>query len=332
MDETALKQLSDWLGRSLGQQVTVTTASKLTGGAIQENWLIGTDSAGDLVLRTDAPSGVATSHSREQEFTLLQIAHEAGVTVPEPLAFCTDLDVIGKPFAVMRRIGGTALGHRLVRDPTIAETGDRLAEDLGRELARLHRVKPPRPRLDFLTPIQDHPAADRIALYRRYLDELPEPQPILEWVIRRLELTMKPADDICLIHCDFRTGNYMVEEGKLTGILDWEFAGWGDAYEDIGWFCARCWRFGSDREAGGIGSREAFYCGYESESGKQIDRDSVPWWEVMATVRWAVIALQQGMRHISGEEPSLELALTGRRIGELELDMLMQLKSMGELV
>ncbi|MEQ8710726.1 MAG: phosphotransferase family protein [Rhodospirillales bacterium] len=332
MDDTALKQLSDWLGQALGQQVTVTAAGKLTGGAIQENWLITTDVAGDLVLRTDAPSGVATSHSREQEFTLLKVAQEAGVTVPEPLAFCSDLAVIGKPFAVMRRIGGTALGHRLVRDPVIAETGDRLAEDLGRELARLHRIKPPQSGLDFLTPVQDHPAADRIALYRRYLDELPEPQPVLEWVIRRLEQTVKPGNDVCLIHCDFRTGNYMVEDGRLTGILDWEFAGWGDPYEDIGWFCARCWRFGSDREAGGIGSREAFFRGYESESGKQIARDSVPWWEVMATVRWAVIALQQGMRHISGEEPSLELALTGRRIGELELDMLMQLESMGELV
>jgi hypothetical protein len=37
------------------------------------------------------------------------------------------------------------------------------------------------------------------------------------------------------------------------------------------------------------------------------------------------------MRHISGEEPSLELALTGRRIGELELDMMTQLKAMGAL-
>jgi aminoglycoside phosphotransferase (APT) family kinase protein len=123
----------------------------------------------------------------------------------------------------------------------------------------------------------------------------------------------------------------MVEDGELTAILDWEFAGWGDPYEDIGWFCARCWRFGSAREAGGIGSREAFYRGYEAESGEQIDAGIVPWWEVMATVRWAVIALQQGMRHISGEEPSLELALTGRRIGELELDMMTQLKAMGAL-
>ena len=331
MNQENLERLSAWLGTALGRKVTAGAARKLTGGAIQENWLVETDAEGDLVIRTDAPSGVATSHSREEEFQLLTIAHDCGVTVPEPLAFCTDLTVIGKPFAVMRRVGGTALGHKLVRDPVIAEKGDELAERLGREMAKLHRVRPPQDGLEFMPPVKVDPASDRIALYRRYIDDLGAPQPILEWVLRRLELTKPVTGGVCLIHCDFRTGNYMVEDGELTAILDWEFAGWGDPYEDIGWFGARCWRFGSAREAGGIGSREAFYRGYEAESGEHIDAGIVTWWEVMATVRWAVIALQQGMRHISGEEPSLELALTGRRIGELELDMMTQLKAMGAL-
>jgi hypothetical protein len=39
----------------------------------------------------------------------------------------------------------------------------------------------------------------------------------------------------------------------------------------------------------------------------------------MAHIRWAVIALQQAHRHISGGEASLELALTGRLLPELEL-------------
>ncbi|MDX1515175.1 MAG: phosphotransferase, partial [Gammaproteobacteria bacterium] len=112
----------------------------------------------------------------------------------------------------------------------------------------------------------------------------------------------------------------------LTGILDWEFAAWSDFHEDIGWFCARCWRFGRyDREAGGMGSREAFYRGYERASGAEIDREAVYYWEVMAAVRWAVIALQQAERHLSGEEDSLELALTGRMVPEMEIDMLLQI-------
>jgi hypothetical protein len=48
----------------------------------------------------------------------------------------------------------------------------------------------------------------------------------------------------------------------------------------------------------------------------------VRYWEVMAHLRWAVIALQQGERHASGREPSLEHALTARIAAELELAVL----------
>jgi hypothetical protein len=43
---------------------------------------------------------------------------------------------------------------------------------------------------------------------------------------------------------------------------------------------------------------------------------------VMAHVRWAMIALQQAQRHLSGSEPSLELALTGRIVAELEYEIM----------
>ena len=42
----------------------------------------------------------------------------------------------------------------------------------------------------------------------------------------------------------------------------------------------------------------------------------------MAHIRWAVIAADQAMRHISGEERSLELALTGHIVPELEWEIL----------
>jgi hypothetical protein len=46
------------------------------------------------------------------------------------------------------------------------------------------------------------------------------------------------------------------------------------------------------------------------------------YWQVMAHVRWAIIALQQRERHRSGAESSLELALTGHLISDLELEIL----------
>ena len=66
---------------------------------------------------------------------------------------------------------------------------------------------------------------------------------------------------------DFRTGNIMAADCRVTGVLDWEFARWGDPHADLGWLCAPCWRFGNlALEAGGIGPRSEFYSGYEAES------------------------------------------------------------------
>ena len=42
----------------------------------------------------------------------------------------------------------------------------------------------------------------------------------------------------------------------------------------------------------------------------------------MAHLRWAIIALQQAQRHLAGGERSLELALTGRIVHELEYEAL----------
>lgn len=323
--------LAGWLSEEAGaDDLEIRAMDKLSGGAIQENWslLVAVDGGvREWVLRTDAPSGVSTSHGRVEEFALLKAAHKAGVTVPEPLFLNSDTGLLGKPFYVMERVAGRAEGHVLVRDPALrGEGGDQLVERLGAELACIHSIRPPRRDLDFLLLPEAPPALTRIATYRAYLDALPDPNPALEYALRWLELCAPETPELVLCHSDFRTGNYMVEHGELTGVLDWEFASWSDPMEDIAWFCARCWRFGAwEREAGGVGEREAFYRGYEAGSGRAVDSDVVPYWEVMAAVRWAVIALQQGERHLSGGEDSLELALTGLRAPEMELDALMDI-------
>ena len=316
----------------------IIAVERMSGGAVQENYAIDVHFEGGvldgrqaLVMRTDAPSGVAASRSRADEFAVHKLAWETGVAVPEPLWVCTDESLIGRAFYLMRRLPGDAVGHQLVRDPGLDAVRESLVERLGEELARLHGVEPPHPALEGLPPPPLAPAHARIQEYRGYLDKLPDPQPTLEWGLRWLERKAPATEEVVLCHCDYRTGNYLVSEGQLSGILDWEFASWSDPLEDIGWFCARCWRFGEwHREAGGIGSREAFYRGYERVSGRSIDREMIAYWEVMATVRWAVIALQQGYRHTSGEESSLELALTGRKVPEMELDILMQIEAVNE--
>ena len=104
----------------------------------------------------------------------------------------------------------------------------------------------------------------------------------------------------------------------------------GDPHEDIAWFCCKGWRFARlDREAGGIADRLPFYRGYKHESRRTIDPERVFFWEVLASVRWAIVALQQSDRYLIGGERNLDLALTGRRATECELEILMLLDPAG---
>ncbi len=317
--------LAAWLSEAAGAPVEIEAMALLSGGAIQQNWRLDARVDGvpaAWVLRTDAAATLSHSRSRLEEFALLRAAHAAGVTVAEPLFLCADGTVTGAPFFVMRRVEGIAAGHRVVRSETLGGGRIVLTEALGRELARIHTMRPPRGDLAFLAPPAEDPCLRFVADMRSHLDGGLTPRPALEWGLRHLELTRLPARATVLCHNDFRTGNIMVADAGITAILDWEFAAWGDPHEDIGWFCAPCWRFGGPGEAGGIGPREIFVAAYEAASGRIVDPVRVAWWEIAALIRWAVIAIAQAERHVSEREPSLELALTGHIVPELELQML----------
>ena len=330
------RSLARWLAAASGaERAEIGRIALLAGGAIQENWAVDAEFDGGslngvqrLVLRCDAPTGVPTSLGRVEEFAVLRAASAAGVTVPEPLFACDDPAVIGRPFFAMRWVVGSALGRPITLDPALEASRPALAERLGRELARLQTVRPRRPDLAFL-PDYAGPAM-QIAEFRAYLDGHPEPRPVLEWALRWAETHLPEPLPPVLCHRDFRTGNYLMEGTRLMAVLDWEFAGWGDPDEDIGWFCCKGWRFGRlDRPAGGIAERAPFYRGYEAESGRRLDTERVRFWEVYANIRWAVIAMQQSDRFLRGGARSLSLAITGRRATECELELLMLLDPEG---
>lgn len=329
-------------GQSGGKVIAFEIEGKLGGGAIQENWALSLELDGGahdgkhaLVLRTDAATAIAESRSRVQEFALIKAAHDAGMTVPEPLWLDASGAVIGKPFTILRRLSGVAeprlvLGRLsdLAESGEVEEPGEVLARHLGQELARLHQVVPANApsSLGFLPPTGDDLIHQRVAQYRAWLDRLPEAQPVLEWALNWVEDRAPAVERITLCHRDFRLGNIMIEDGELRGILDFEFAGWSDPDEDLGWFCARCWRFGAyDKEAGGLGSKAAFFAGYAEVSGRQPDPQRVRFWEIVAALRWALIALDQGERCLAGGERRIELALTALRAIECEYDLLLEI-------
>lgn len=208
-----------------------------------------------------------------------------------------------------------------MRDPDLAQFGDSLARELGAELARIHAIRPARDVLPFLPVPIGNPSRHAVADMRKALDGASEPRPALEYILGWLDRNAPEPKALVLAHGDFRTGNYMVDGGRLTAILDWEFCHWGDPREDIGWFIARCWRFGNDdKVAGGIARFASLLEGYNAGTADKVTAPEVQYFEVLAAAKWATIALVQGDRFVRGGERSIELALTGLMPPEMEFD------------
>ena len=55
------------------------------------------------------------------------------------------------------------------------------------------------------------------------------------------------------------------------------------------------------------------------------DEETQRWWELYGTVRWALLCRRQAERYLAGDEPSIELAVLGRRVCEQEYDILLAL-------
>lgn len=319
-------RLAHWLAVVLDRPgLRITSTRRLTGGAIQQNWKVETiDLIGESawLLRTDADVLVSASGSRAGEYALLKAMVKAGVKVATPRALCDSREVIGRPFFITDFVPGLATAYRLVRDDSLVPDREALTFELGQNLARLHRVLPPVAELDFLAPVESRPTLAQVLLQRAHLDEIGVADPALEWGLRWLELNAPGKERAHLVHRDFRTGNYMVHEGRLAALLDWEFAGWGNPLEDMGWFTAKCWCFGRPDRAGGVGPLASFLAGYRDEGGEAPLPEELRYWQMLAQARWAVIAHLQAHRHHSGKERSLELLLTGRIPSQLNLELL----------
>jgi aminoglycoside phosphotransferase (APT) family kinase protein len=303
----------------------------LAGGAIQDTWRLDLEIAEGpragrrtWVLRADPASRLPLGLDRPAELDVLRAAHRASVRVAEPIAVVgADASPIGAAFLLVEWLEGSAQARRLVRDPGLPQFGESLAVDLARQLAAIHAIRPVTDGLACLPIPALPPARMEIQRLRGLLDRATEPRPALEYVLVWLDHHAPPPRALTLVHGDFRTGNFMIDGGRLTGILDWEFARWGDPDEDLGWFTARCWRFGNnDREAGGISPLAPMLAAYEAASGRRVEPDALTYWQIMAAARWAVIAVLQGDRYRRGGEQRLELALTGLMPPEMEHDAL----------
>ena len=299
------RRIAEWIREESGVgAVGVSDVRRLTGGSSRQVWSVdvtlGEGASAEslpLVLRIDPTGGQRPSRSADaggftREFLLLQAAHAHGVPVPRVHWSCADPETLGGSFYLMDRIEGETIPRRIFRSEELAGAREQLPEQLGRALARIHRVDLDAEGVKTLPrPAEGRSSPEQQAFQLRQGTGIsPAPSPTLELVQRWLEQNMPDETDRTLVHGDYRVGNVIVGPEGLRAVLDWELAHLGDPHEDLAWMCTKTWRFGNvDLPVGGIGKREPFYAAYESESGRTLDRDPPRYWEVRCSAKGTIL-------------------------------------------
>ncbi|MGJ8560245.1 MAG: phosphotransferase family protein [Litorimonas sp.] len=310
---------------SAALKATITNLHRLTAGASMESWAFEADGA-PLILRR-APSGAQSNTgiggiALATEAALIETAREHGVTAPEVRHIFAPDSPIGAAY-VMGRLPGEALPPRLFKTPDLESVLTALPERLAREMAAIHAIP-----MDVLP--DDVPtagAADLIESYHAAYATIGERRPVYELAFRWLrDHCPAPYDPPVLVHGDFRMGNLLIDTTGLTAVLDWEIAHLGDPHQDLAYICAPSWRFERrNKPVGGIGDIAPFLDAYETASGRTVDHARFQFWRVLTTLFWGSACMTLLGDWRDGTERSIERAAIGRRISEVEVDLLLLL-------
>jgi aminoglycoside phosphotransferase (APT) family kinase protein len=233
--------------------------------------------------------------------------------VPEMLAFCDDVTVIGCEFYVMRRINGLILRKDPPRDLTLTrEKARELCLAMIDTLIRLHAVNIGGTDLEAMGKGSGYARRQIEGWCDRFRKARTWNVGGFEGVMGWLERHVPEDSGACVIHNDFRFDNVVLDAGdpaRIIGVLDWEMATIGDPLMDLGnalayWvqadddFFIRALRRQPTHLPGMLTRREVVEY-YTSKTGRATS--NWVFYEVYGLFRLAVIAQQIYFRYQRGE-------------------------------
>jgi aminoglycoside phosphotransferase (APT) family kinase protein len=251
--------------------------SKFPSGQSNPTYKISAAS-GEYVLRRK-PFGqlLPSAHAVDREYRLLSALYPLDFPVPEPLALCTDPDVIGAIFYVMELAKGRPYANGALPefDPATRRS---MYEQLVDTLADLHTIDPQAADLEDFGKSGNYFERQVQRWTRQYRDSQTDYIPEVERLIAFLPETVPEQSRVSIVHGDYRIDNVVFDgDGTLTAVLDWELATLGDPLADFS-YLAMQWMMPADGGAGlaGLDLKALGIPGIEEIAARYSERSGVP--------------------------------------------------------
>jgi aminoglycoside phosphotransferase (APT) family kinase protein len=207
-----------------------------------------------------------------REYHLLRYANAFGILCAEPMWLN---DVAERPWFISRQRPGRNIGDGIQSNDDVP---DSVAKSLAEEIAKIHLLPIDQSHPDIK---QSHLAADgsltRYEAQKRFIEEWvavwrknglksPIAASAIQWILDNVPQEKTPAT---LVHCDCGFNNLLIDDGKVSAVLDWEISHLGDPAEDLGWLMFQIKNKDTQqrflkyyRDAGGIAQVDPFRLKY----------------------------------------------------------------------
>lgn len=194
--------------------------------------------AGRQVVVKVAPAGLAPTGHRDVLRQCRVIKALGGTTVPVPEVLWEDVGDPPEqpPLFVMSWITGSSLEPLFDLNCRVEPAVAQRFRSAAVTMAQLHRIRPAAIALATEPVVTVEAELDR---WCRALDTVdPALAPGWQHIAAALHASRPSPLSPAVVHGDFRLGNLLAVDDRITGVIDWEIWSVGDPRVDVGWFLA----------------------------------------------------------------------------------------------
>ncbi len=323
-EATLARQIAAYLSGQVGHPVEVGAVTRFPVGfswltyAVPVAGLNGPDDRQELILRLGPDDGLFAPYAAAPQVLAMQSLEGTAVPLPRVFWHGEDASILGAPFMFCEKVGGNAVVPWVsANEPGLADGYRRsLGEQFIDALAALHRIdwrdRPIAALGDGITAA--NAALRNVEYWQTQIDRWAmRPYPLADWGIRWLKRHAPVAPRVAIVHGDYRTGNFLEQDGRITSILDWELVHLGDPHEDLGWASLPMYMGGS-RLICRLAEPDWFYRRYGEQAGFEVSMASVRYYQVLSLLKLAATHMAAARCFEEGRFNDMRMPAMGSQI------------------